>query len=134
MKRIYLACPYSHPDHTVRAKRAGMATYVAAHLIDSRLLVFSPLTHGHAICNFLAGDAFSWEFWKAHCLSFLHKWADELYVLALPEWEQSVGVEAEISLARSMNLPVQFLEMETSGELIVTDSQPIARSLAETKY
>lgn len=133
MKRIYLACPYSHPDHTVREKRAGFTTFVAAYLMKNRFLVFSPITHGHAIGSFLPEETYTWDFWKPHCLSFLTKWTDELYVLALPQWEQSIGIQAEISLARSINLPIQFLEMEASGEIIITDNQPLARSLAETK-
>lgn len=133
MKNIYLACPYSHPDREVRQKRAGFATYVAAHLMKNKFIVFSPITHGHALGNFMSDGTHTWSFWKPHCQSFLNRWADALYVLALPEWEASIGVEAEISLARFLSLPIHFLEVETSGEIIITDNQPVARRLVETK-
>ena len=110
MKNIYLACPYSHPDREVRQKRAGLATYVAAHLMENKFIVFSPITHGHAIGGFMSAEKYTWDFWKAHCLSFLHRWADELHVLALENWENSVGVAAELELARELDLPITFLE------------------------
>ena len=78
--RIYLAVPYSHPDESVRALRFQEATVAANYLMRQAYLVYSPITHGHAIaaCGGLGGN---FEAWREHCLSFLRLWAQKLYVL-----------------------------------------------------
>jgi hypothetical protein len=106
--RIYLAAPYSHPEYKVRAQRYLYATQAANRLMRRGLLVYSPVTHGHTIGLWggLNGD---FEAWREHCLSFLRNWAQELYVLTLPGWKESIGVAAEIAEAESLGLPVGYV-------------------------
>ena len=49
-KLIYLAAPYTDPDPEVSALRAAQAAYAAAMLMSRYgFVVFSPITHGHAV-------------------------------------------------------------------------------------
>jgi len=50
-----------------------------------------------------------WQFWQRHDLAFL-AFCDEMVVLKLPGWEESIGVRAEIAAARTLGKPVTFLE------------------------
>jgi len=108
-KRIYLATPYSHRDEKVRTQRFMAVSERANSLMQLGHLVYSPITHGHILGAFgnLPGD---FDFWEAHCLSFLRHWAQELHVLALPGWQQSRGVLAEMAEAGRLGLPVWHLK------------------------
>ncbi len=109
--RIYLAVPYTHPHGRVRIDRFEAVSRAAARLMLDGKIVYSPITHGHALCSFgqLPGD---YKFWEEHCLSFLRNWAQGVYVLALPGWDGSRGVQAEIAEAERLGLPVVLISQE----------------------
>ncbi len=69
-------------------------------------LVFSPIAHTHPIAAYdLPGD---WAFWRRYDRAMLQR-CDELAVLQLDGWEESIGVQAEIAIAKDLNLPVRFI-------------------------
>lgn len=103
---IYLASPYSHSNAIIRERRFRAACRVAARLIRSGEVVFSPVAHGHAIS--LYGVPTDWRFWKAHDRRFLEQ-CREVIVLTLDGWRQSVGVQAEIEIAGELGKPVRYL-------------------------
>ena len=104
---IYLASPYTHADPLVRQRRFESACRAAAELIRQGRIIFSPIAHSHAICAF--GVPLDWRFWERHDLKYLAA-CDEMVVLMLDGWQQSVGVQAEIAAARALGKPVSFLE------------------------
>jgi nucleoside 2-deoxyribosyltransferase len=91
--KIYLACPYSHPRESVREARVRLADRVAARLVELGHIVFSPLTHSHRIAHHL-DNHLDLDCWLRQDLAFL-EWADILYILTIPGWEDSKGVAAE---------------------------------------
>lgn len=104
-RRVYLACPYSDQSADVRRERFFTATRVAQELIRQGYTVFSPLTHGHTLCegSTLPED---FAFWRESCLSHVNFWATDLYVLMVPGWDSSTGVNAEVEAATRKGLPV----------------------------
>lgn len=103
---IYLAAPYSHPDPWARDLRYAATCEAAAGMLEQGRLVYSPTAHGHALAaRGLPGD---WAFWADHSRSMLSR-CDGLDVLALPGWEESEGVHAEIAIARRLGLPVRLV-------------------------
>ena len=107
--KIYLACPYSHPDPKVRESRFRAVNEYAAELLREGHLVFSPISHSHPIavqCD-LPTDH---DFWREWNRTFI-KWCDVLYVAALDGWLQSKGVQWEIARAKSTGKEViiQFI-------------------------
>ncbi|QDU44595.1 Nucleoside 2-deoxyribosyltransferase [Symmachiella dynata] len=105
---IYLASPYSHPDAIIRERRFRAACRMAARLIRAGEVVFSPVAHGHAIS--LYGVPTDWSFWEAHDRRFLEQ-CDEVVVLTLDGCRVSVGVAAEIEIAKELNKPVRYLDV-----------------------
>jgi nucleoside 2-deoxyribosyltransferase len=103
---IYLASPYSHPDSYVRERRFREACRASAALLRAGISVFSPIAHSHPVAHF--GLPIGWEFWERVDREFLSR-CDVLAVLMLPGWRESVGVQAEIRLARELGLPVEFI-------------------------
>jgi hypothetical protein len=103
---IYLACPYSHPDPAVRDQRFLAACRATAELIREGHTVFSPVLIGHSLAHEgLPGD---WDFWEPHDREQLTQ-ARALVVLMLPGWEESIGVQGEIAIARAIGLPIAYL-------------------------
>jgi hypothetical protein len=103
---IYLASPYTHPDPAVRQARFEAACRAAAALIGAGKTVFSPIVHSHTLCQF--GLPPDWRFWQRHDRRHLDA-CEEVVVLMLDGWRESVGVQAEVAIARELGKPVMFL-------------------------
>jgi hypothetical protein len=101
---VYLACPYTHKNKKVQEQRAMIATLISAELSTSKTpkAVISPLTLSHAQALMLKSIKTDWAQWANIDLSFIRA-SDELYVIHLPGWERSVGVQAEIAVAKALN-------------------------------
>lgn len=105
--RIYLAAPYTHKRYEVRLARFKEVSRKAAELLWQGHLVFSPITHSHYLAE-RCGCQFTDEEWKHWYLSFLDHWATHLYVLQLPGWESSKGVNTEIKCAKELGLVISY--------------------------
>ena len=102
---IYLSSPYTDPSLEVRAWRFCAACQAAAHLMRSGHVVFSPVAHTHPISLF--GLPTDWGFWERQDRSLLER-CDELVVLMLDGWRESVGVQAEIQIATELGIPTRY--------------------------
>ena len=104
---IYLAGPYSHTESTVRHKRYEQLTAKAAELMKDGHVVFSPITHGHAVdeAHDLPTD-FIW--WEQQCLGML-KHASKLIVLTLDGHLESKGVKAEVEFALTLGIEIEYI-------------------------
>lgn len=102
----YLACPYSHPDRSVRVSRFEAANRATAALMDRGLVVFSPISHTHPVaeqCELPKG----WDFWEQFDRAYLSV-CHSIYVLCIDGWRESVGVTAELKIAEELGLEVWF--------------------------
>jgi len=106
---IYLASPYSHYEQEVRLERFNAVCDCAAAFIGQGYFIYSPIAHNHALVKF--GLPVSWEFWKKYDENFLEV-CSELWVLMLPDWNESVGVQAEIEIMKKLNKPIRFVDSE----------------------
>ena len=109
---IYLASPYSHPEVVVREQRFHDACRAVAMLLASGLTVFSPIVHGHPLVDH--GLPTDWPFWERFDRDHLVR-CDEVVVLMLDGWRESVGVAAEIRIAGELGKPVRYLAPEATG-------------------
>ena len=109
---VYLASPYSHPNPSVRAARHHAACRCTAAMMRDGLHVFSPIVHGYALeTHGLPGN---WEYWEIYDRLMLSR-CDELAVLCLPGWRESVGVRAEIDIAGRLGLPARYIPESTQS-------------------
>ena len=102
---IYLASPYSHPDPAVRTARFRETCVHAARLMREGRLVYAPIAHSHPLAEL--GCPGDWPFWAEHNRRMLGA-CGELVVLALPGWDESRGIAAELAIAAELELPVRF--------------------------
>ena len=111
MKTCYLGLPYSSPSRKVRWKRFNEANKAAAHLFKMGYNCLSPISHSHPISLHMdnSQDSEFWtlidQYWQYQC--------DELIVLTLDGWEDSVGLKKEIEFARSIGQDVLFMDPDT---------------------
>lgn len=104
---IYVASPYTHPDPAVaQARYERVADYSAKCMLAGEF-VFSPIAHHHPIAqrHVMPTD---WEFWKRIDTAMLAS-SVGMRVLMMPGWEKSVGVTAEIEIAKELGIPVEFV-------------------------
>jgi len=105
---IYLASPFSDQEPKVRQQRFDAVCEVAARLMRNGMKIFSPIAHSYPIAQH-GLPLTEWNFWEEMDREHLEH-CTHLIVLMLDGWEQSVGVQAEIKMAREMGKPVTFLD------------------------
>jgi len=103
---IYLASPYWDPSPAVRHQRFRAACRATIKLMRAGQFVFSPVVHGHSLATF--GAPVEWDFWQPHDLEHLRR-CDEVAVLTLGNWQNSLGVAAEIRRARELGKPIRHI-------------------------
>ena len=111
---IYLATPYSHPDHAVMEARFDAACRFAGAMMAHGEVVFSPIAHTHPIavrCSLPRG----WEYWCRYDREMLEA-AEKLCVVMMDGWRESNGVAADIAMAEYMGKPVEYLPYAETGE------------------
>lgn len=119
---IYLASPYSHPEQAIVETRYLLTCHVVAMLMKtSGKHIYSPIVACHDLAKNqdLPTDAKFWEDYNHHFMIL----ADEMWVLCLDGWTESLGVKDELRYAGEIGLKYKFLSIH-GGEF-----QPIAQDL-----
>lgn len=112
MSFTYLASPFSDPDPLVRDRRYRAAIWAVGHYTRSRIVVYSPIVHyhpPHAERKFPG----SFDFWQYFNYNMIDA-ASGLWVLCIPGWEESKGVQSEITYATKVNLPVKCITHDSA--------------------
>ena len=105
--RVYLAAPYSHSNEKVREARATVINQKCVKLMGEHNVVFSPITHSHALLEVLPFEERTWEFFKIQDFSHIET-CHELRVFCLPGWEGSIGVKDEIEYAKLLGKKIVY--------------------------
>lgn len=111
----YIATPYTHKSKAVMQARYEQVNAYSAHLMQQGVIVFSPISHTHPIAVQHSLPV-AYEFWQKHCETFVRA-CGAMHVLAQDGWTCSVGVEAEMRLAKSSGIPIKIIKRDArSGE------------------
>lgn len=105
---IYLASPYSSIDPQIMEERYLHVARETARLLNEHQIIYSPIVHCHELAK-LFDLPHDFDFWQHYNLGMINA-AKELWVLPLPGWDISKGVQAEIIYAQSMGKVVKFGE------------------------
>ena len=111
MLTVYLASPYSHPEPEVRAARYNAVSKMAANIIvesGGQTMPFAPITHSHPLYVLRPETGADFKSWQAFD-EWMIRNCDEIWVLTLDGWKQSVGVQAEIAYAKKIWKPVRYV-------------------------
>ena len=109
-KFIYLASPYSHPSRKVEKEREKEINRIGAELqARTGHALFPPITvsaHFKKLLPHKFGTSFS--AWKDIDLTVVSK-SDEVWVVKMSGWKDSIGVQAEIEYANDNEIPVMYI-------------------------
>lgn len=111
---IYLAAPYTMNNTAppaMRQWRYEAVTKVASGLMQAGITVYSPVSHGYAMSHVGKVGVQTTEWWLNHCIGMLSR-ASGLFVLRLPEWNKSLGVQTEIQFAEANNIPIIYIDCD----------------------
>lgn len=122
---IYLASPYSHPMGAMRHLRAETAAWAASWLMTHLdAMVYSPIAHGHALHQQRRLPE-TWEFWRERSLDMVGR-ATHLHILAIPGWDQSIGVAEEYARFRRCRadlIPMWRVDEASQGRRLVVSHE-----------
>ena len=106
--KIYLASPYSHENEEMKHRRFEAVQEKTAELMHQGYIVFSPIAYSHQFHQHfgMPGD---WQFWQKYDVAFIG-WADEFWIYMLPGWQESKGIQAELSIAGRLGKTIRYLE------------------------
>lgn len=110
---IYVASPYSSPLPELEAQRFDQVRHFVHSLLNQGYVPFSPILYCRpiAITMRLPQDA---QYWLRFNMQFLRK-AEGVFVLRLPGWDQSKGVQVELKQARILSIPVVHWVSDGAG-------------------
>jgi len=121
---LYLAVPYSDDSYAIRKGRFEVANVAASQLVQQGNHVFSPISHTHPIA--LQGNLpVDWEYWEEYDRIMLSV-CTELVVLLIDGWLTSVGVQAEIKIAKETGMKISYMNPHTwvRGDIVHTMVRP----------
>lgn len=109
---IYVASPYSHPDHMVQVHRYLMAEEYVVAAMKQKIVAYSPIVYCHPIAerHSLPGDA---AYWKEFNNSIMRR-CEGFHLLELIGWRESKGVQYELMMAQELSIPI--IRIEYSSE------------------
>ena len=114
---LYLAQPYSINASAQRMhERYLYGLKKTAEYTKLGLAIFSPIVSSHLMT--LEHDMpCTWDFWQTVDKKFLDA-SSEVYCLMMQDWDKSVGVHAELCYARSIGIPIKYIECPDEFEVI----------------
>lgn len=69
---------------------------VSAYYIERGYFIYAPIAHSYNIANYLNNkEPNDFDTWRDQDFHMLAR-ADDMWVLALPEWEKSYGIQEEL--------------------------------------
>lgn len=101
---IYLAQPFKHENLRVEEQRYRLAVACAAELIQRGHFVYSPIVNSFPM-NEIYPENKNFSFWRQFDFHMLSK-ADDLWIMKIEGWRESVGLTAEIDFARAIGIRV----------------------------
>lgn len=111
---VYLASPFTDEDSRVMSLRRDAVDVIGAKLCAiHRVAVFPPITVS-AMYSELFPELFgtSFAFWKEIDLKVISR-SDEVWVVMLDGWKESIGVQAEIKYSKRKKIPVKYIDPTT---------------------
>jgi hypothetical protein len=84
--------------------RVQVARRIMKLLMLQGYIVMCPVILGHGL-----GLPTDWQFWEEYDIAFL-EWCDEIWIIMLPGWKESNGVQSEIKVAKLLNKKRVYLE------------------------
>lgn len=80
--------------------------FIDHQLMTHGIFTVSPLLKDPTVVEH--GAPGTWDYWKDYSEVLLSR-CDKMIVIMFEGWEQSVGLKAEIEIAKSLNIPIEYI-------------------------
>lgn len=109
MRKIFLACPYSHAERVIVEHRFQVCNFVAARIARGGSAVYSQVSMSHPINGYLTDldKAAIGQLWAPIDKVFMDAMT-EIIVIDEPGWKESSGVQREIEIFKDRGLRVSL--------------------------
>lgn len=101
---LYVASPYSSPIVGIEEQRYQRVRAFTERMIAQGFVAFSPILYCHPIAKRI-GHKTDAATWMSFNMSILRR-CEAMYVLCLPGWKESKGLEVELKVAGMLHMPV----------------------------
>lgn len=129
MKKVYVCSPFSHKFKKVMRDREKEINRIAAELIYKyKVALFLPITQSAPLERIIPALGGSFEKWRDIDLEWV-KTCDELWVVMMEGWKDSIGVTAEIEYARELKKDVRFIDPNDPELFLRFSSNPVYHSI-----
>ena len=106
----YLALPYSHKSERVMVERAAVSDFIFSELSKEGRIIYAPISSCHYIARTYTMPT-DWRFWGKMGEAFV-KASKRVLVIPLPGWQDSIGLTAEIEIAKENGIAIEFLDLK----------------------
>jgi hypothetical protein len=117
MGHIYLASPYTNNNSQLQQMNEYAVNKVFGELIKMGYKkIFAPIAQSAAAvraCPELDGK---YDFW-AETDEYFVETADEMFIVMLPNWENSYGVAKEVQHCEQSKIPIRFVRVSFWNEV-----------------
>ena len=108
MSLIFIAAPTKGVVTDGKLNESFIQNVAAYHRIFPNLTFIAPMIQDYVLLPYLQDMDATWDVWGKHCERSI-KVCDEVWVIQFDSWETSVGVEAEIELAKTLGKKLVFM-------------------------
>lgn len=116
-KMIYIASPYSGKhwcwlvNWFTRLRRYKQVTALTGKLQDKYQYSFiGPITQSHNTAKYMKSNSTDFKAWRKRDLTYISR-CDEVWVVMMEGWDQSIGVLAEIEFAKTIyKMKVKYID------------------------
>jgi len=120
----YLAIPYSYKVEDKELKdaveriRFEIANAICAYFMRLGVVMFSPISHSHPLVKY--GLPTDWDYWKSQDIAYLSV-CSSMVVVQIEGWEQSKGVQEEISRMKEQGKKVSYFSAYDVEDEVISD-------------
>lgn len=115
---IYVGTPFTSSCPATMRYRGEISMAYAAKLFERGRLAISPLgVSNYKLAYFSNELPPDWATWGELCIKLLNA-CDEMHLIKLPGWQDSVGLAEEIAYCRANNKPIVHIELSEALEFI----------------
>lgn len=109
-KKVVVVAPFNTPDVELKKKRVHSIAVYCGELFKQGIVPVSALLLGLAIAehNDLPTDSATWINFSKNCV----RGCDELHVLQLEGYLDSIGVQLEITEAMELGIKIKYIPYE----------------------
>lgn len=124
MKLVYIASPYTYKSRFkllrkfIEWLRYYQVTKVIGYLQDKHpnIAFIAPITQSHQTAKFMKNKNGEFSYWKNIDFKYIRQ-CNELWVIALNGWTESLGVKEEINYAAKQRLKIKYFDLNDIYEV-----------------